>query len=329
MKKILSLLFFTVILFQVIISQTVESQGKPIAEIYTDFHYIFNDTTKRNGFNLNRAQLGYKFLPGGNFSSTIIIDVGTTEDLASGSKPRRYAFFREASVNYTRNKLTIAFGMVSTRIFDYQFRYSGKRYLGPEYQAVYGFGSVADLGVVVDYKINDILKIDLSVLNGEGYTNIQVDNSIRTAFGTTITASDHLSFRLYGDIMKPKGILQTTLVVFAGFKNDFFSLSTEASSKSNLDFTKGHDVWGISVAGSVFLNNNSEIFGKYDYFTSAIIPGETQQWDYKADGTYFIGGVQHNFSSHLKMALNYRKLIPYNPDKQHTDAIYLNARFMF
>ena len=62
-------------------------------------------------------------------------------------------YFREASVVYTKDKLTINFGIVSTRIFDFQQKFWGKRYLGPEFQAIYGYGSVADLGVVVDYKI--------------------------------------------------------------------------------------------------------------------------------------------------------------------------------
>ena len=58
------------------------------------------------GLDLNRAYLGYNFMPEGDFSATIIVNIGTPDDLAAGSIPRRYAYFREASVTYTKEKLT-------------------------------------------------------------------------------------------------------------------------------------------------------------------------------------------------------------------------------
>lgn len=328
-KRIFTLLFLSGILCQVLNSQVVESNGKAIAEIFTDFHYVLNDSAKRTGFDMNRAHLGYNFLPGGDFSSTIIVNIGSPIDLAEGSVPKRYAFFREASICYTKEKLTINFGIVNTRIFDFQQRFWGKRYLGPEFQAAYGYGYVADLGVVIDYKINDILKVDLSVLNGEGYTNIQTDNSLKTSVGLLITTPNKVSVRLYGDIMRPAGVTQTTLIAFAGYKNDKFSLGGEASYKSNLDLTKGHNVWGLSATGSFFLYEKSELFVRYDYTASVVVPGEELQWAYLKDGSYLIAGFQHNLSNNLKMALNYRKTFPYSTDKQSTDAIYLNAMFRF
>lgn len=328
-KRILTLLLFSGILYQSLNSQTIISNGKPIAEIFTDFHYILDDTSKRIGFDLNRAHLGYNFIPGGNFSSTIIINVGSPIDLAEGSVPKRYAYFREASICYNDDKLTINFGIVNTRIFDFQQRFWGKRYLGPEFQAAYGYGSVADLGVVLDYKINDIFKVDLSVLNGEGYTNIQIDNSLRTAIGLLITTPSKMSVRLYGDIMRPAGVTQTTLIAFAGFKNEKFSFGGEASYKSNLDLTKGHNAWGLSATSSYSLNEKSELFVRYDYTASVIVPGEEFQWAFNKDGSYLIAGLQHNLSNNLKMALNYRKTFPYSTDKLSTDAFYLNAMFRF
>jgi hypothetical protein len=181
----------------------------------------------------------------------------------------------------------------------------------------------------MDYKINDILKVDLSLLNGEGYTNIQIDNSLKTAFGLTITTPNQLAIRLYGDIMRPGGVWQSTLITFVGFKNDLISFGAEASYKSNLDLTEGHHVWGISATGSFFLNEKSEIFGRYDYTASVSVPGEILHWDHKLDGSYFVGGIQHTFTSNVKMAVNYRGIYPYDPEKQHTDAIFLNALFKF
>jgi hypothetical protein len=201
--------------------------------------------------------------------------------------------------------------------------------LGAEYQSIYGYSPVADLGIVIDYKLNDILKVDLSLLNGEGYTNIQVDNSLKTAVGLTITTPYNMAIRLYGDIMRPNGVWQSTLLAFAGIKNNLLSFGAEASYKTNLDLINGHDVWGISATASLFINEKSEFFGRYDYTASVKVPGEFLQWDYEKDARYFIGGIQHTFSNNVKMALNYRRTNPYSPDEKTTDAIYLNASFKF
>ena len=54
--------------------------------------------------------------------------------------------------------------------------------------------------------------------------------------------------------MKPYGIFQTTLIAFAGIKNVLFSFGVEGSYKTNLDYVKGDNVWGMSATGSVFLS---------------------------------------------------------------------------
>jgi hypothetical protein len=329
MKRILSILVISIIFCCILGAQTIVNNGKPIAEIFTDFHYNINDSSKTSGFGLNRAYLGYSFEPGRNFTTTLVINVGSPEDLAYGSTPKRYAYFREASVAYTREKLTLSFGMVSTHYADFQQGFWGKRYLGPEYQALYGYGSVADLGVVVDYKFNDIVKADFSLLNGEGYTNIQVDNSLKTAVGITITTPHNVAVRLYSDISRPFGVWQSTAIAFGGIKNELFSIGVEASYKTNLDLIKGHDVWGLSATGAIFISTKSELFVRTDYTSSVIIPFDVLPWDCNKDATYIIGGLQHTINSNLKMALNYRLTDPHTPGRQTTNAIYLNARFKF
>lgn len=329
MNKILFVLAIILIEYGTASAQTPTITGKPVAEIFTDFHYIVNDTLKYNGFDLNRAHLGYNFQPGGNFSSTIIVNVASPADLAPGSKSKRYAFFREASITYSKDKLTVAFGMVNTRTFDFQQRYWGKRYITAEFQALYGYGSVADLGVVADYKFNDIVKADLSFLNGDGYLNVQLDNSIKTTYGVTITLPSKFSFRFYGDIMKPKGVLQNTFIGFAGYANDLISIGAEASYKTNIDLTEGHDGWGLSTTASLFPNKKYEVFTRIDYAASLKVPGDQLQWAHNLDGVYLISGIQRNFTNNIKLALNYRGVFPYDPDKNTTSAIYLNALFRF
>ena len=329
MKRLLPVLLFLIIFAQILSSQPVVSQGKPFIEIFTNFHYNLDDTSKTTGFGLDRVYVGYNYTPEGNFSAMIIVNLGNPEDLAAGSVPKRYAYCREASVKYSKDRFTLNFGMVNTRFEDFQQGFWDKRYLGPEYQAIYGYCPVADLGVVIDYQFNDLIKVNFSLLNGKGYTNVQVDNSLKTGVGIIIHAPCNAVFKIYGDIIKPGGVWQSTMVAFAGFKNDKFSFGAEASYKSNLDLLSGHNVWGISGTGSIFLNEKSEIFGRYDYAASVVMPGEDFQWDYAKDETYFIVGIQHIFSNNLKMALNYRRTNPYESGRPTTNAIYLNASFRF
>jgi hypothetical protein len=328
MIRIVSLLAGLLLFCQISRSQNAQIPGKPVGEIYADFHYSINDSTRTTGFSINRAHLGYRFEPGGKITSTIIVNIGIPESLTPGATLRRYAIIREASVTYTEGKLKIAFGMVNTRIFDFQQQFWGKRYLGPEYQYLYGYGSVADVGIVVDYRLTDIIKIDFSLLNGEGYSNIQLDNSLRTALGITMITPQRLYFKLYSDFMKPENILQSAFIGFAGLKRKFFSFGGEASFKTNADKKDGHNVWGLAATGGINVTEKTELFTRYDYFTSYTEGGNSGPWN-PFDGRIAKYGVQYKFNNYLRMALNYQGYYPNDKTIPRNDMIYLNANFNF
>jgi hypothetical protein len=329
MKKILFAVFVSNFLCQINYSQTTEITGKPIAEIFTDFHYNINDTSKTTGFGLNRAYLGYNFVPAGNFSGKIIVNIGNPDDLPQGALRRRYAYFREASLSWSKKNLNLSFGITGTRLFDYQQKFWGKRYLANTYQSLNGYGYVADLGVAIDYKFNEICKGDITIMNGEGYSDIQLDNGVRTSAGIIITPIKQLAIRLYGDIENPEGKLQYTLIGFFGFKNDLVMIGGEISYKSNLDMIAGHNAWGISATGGINILKNTELFARYDYSASVKVQGENFQWNFLNDGNFAIFGLQYTFSENVKMALNYQGIYPYDTDKKVSDAIFLNTSFRF
>jgi hypothetical protein len=329
MKKILPALLVFIFFNQVLHSQILENTGKPIAEIFADFHYALNDTANTTGFGLNRAYFGYNFFPGGNFSGSIIVNIGSPEDLSSGSEPRRYAYFREASLSWSKDKLNLSIGITGTRLFSYQQQFWGKRYIAKPYQSINGYGFIADLGLAMDYKFNDTWKADITIMNGEGYSELQLDNSVKTSVGMTITPVKQLAIRLYGDLDRPQGIWQYTLIGFAGFKNEIITIGGEASYKSNLDLIGGHHGWGISGTGGISVSKKAEIFARYDYSSSVTVPGDNIKWNYLLDGSFVVFGVQYTFSQNVKMALNYQGTYPYNPGRQITDAIYVNALFKF
>ena len=315
--------------FQTLYNQTIETAGKPIAEIFTDFHLNINDTSKTTGFGLNRAHLGYDFFTDGNFSGTVIVNIGSPEDLAPGSKARRYAYFREASISYSKDNLKMSLGITGTRLFDFQQKFWGKRYIANTYQSINGYGFVADLGLAIDYKLSELLKADITFMNGEGYSNIQLDNNIRSSFGITITPSDQLAIRLYGDFVKTKGVWQPMCIGFIGFKNSIITIGAEASYKSNLDGKSGHHAWGISGTGAINLTEKTEIFARYDYSTSVVASGDLLPWHYLLDGSFAIFGFQRTLSENVKIALDYQGTFPYAPDRLISDAVFINAVFKF
>ena len=309
--------------------QTTESYGKPIAEIFTDFHVNFNDTAKHTGFDLARAYLGYHFTPGGKLSGKVIVNIGSPDDLAPGSAPRRYAYCREASLIWSDEKLTLSFGITGTRIFEFQQRFWGKRYIANTYQSINGYGFIADLGIVADYKFNDVWKADFSLMNGEGYSNLQLDDNLRTSLGLTITPIPELAFRIYGDIQDVNGLWQPVAIVFAGFKNDLITIGGEVSYKSNIDCNRGHHVWGVSSTGGINLTDKLEFFGRYDYISSVTIGNDILPWNHLNDGSFTVIGMQYIVSPYAKIALNYQGRFPYSPLQMGTDMIYLNLLFKF
>lgn len=329
MNKFFSALALIFLLTHPVYGQNKEVNGRAITEIFTDFHVNLNDTIQKTGFGLNKAYLGYQFLPGGKFSGKIIVNIGSPEDLAPGSEPMRYAYFREASITYSDRNLTICMGITGTRLFEFQQRFWGKRYLAKPYQSINGYGFVADLGFAVDYKINDLLKADLTVMNGEGYSDIQLDNNVRSSLGLTITPGQNFAFRLYGDLQRAGGLWQLVLVEFAGYKNELFYFGGEVNYKSNTDLIKGHHAWGISATGGVNILNKTELFGRFDYVSSVIVPAETIKWNYLTDGSFIIGGIQYTFTENVKAALNYQGFYPYSTTGHVSDLVYFNALFKF
>jgi hypothetical protein len=329
MKRILPILVFTLLIIQAGHSQSIEQSGKPITEIFTDFHLNINDTLAHTGFSLNRAYLGYQFMPGGKFTGKIILNVGSPEDLAPGSTPRRYSFFREASISWSDGELSITGGITGTKMFQFQQTFWGKRYVANTYQSLNGYGLVADLGVVVEYKFSDYITADYTLMNGEGYSDIQLDNSLKNSLGMTITPNNNIAIRLYTDIIRDNGIWQQLAIAFVGYKNDRFNIGVEMSFKSNTDLIQGHHLYGVSSTGGVNLTKKTEFFMRYDYAASVMIPGDILPWNNLKDGSFLIGGIQLTLSPNVKIAFDYQGKYPYKVAAGKTGLLFVNGFFKF
>ena len=327
MKKWLLIQIAMLVFSGFIYSQNPGGSGKPIMEIITDFHLDLNDTAKTTGFGISRAYFGYNYLPGNNFSCKIVLNIGTPEDLPKQASPRRYAFFREASVTYAKDRIKVSFGLATTRHFDYLQQFWGKRFIATEFEVRNKYGYIADLGVVVDYKFNDKLSGDVAVTNGEGYSEIQLDNGVKAAAGVTFRPTKNFAFRFYNDLNNNNGVLQYTLSTFAGVDNKLINLGAAFHYKTNLDKVEGHDGWGISATGSVKLPRSYEIFSRYDFSGSVITEGDADPWNYMKDGNLLIFGLQKNINANFKLAVDYQDYIPYSSSLPSSGFIFINALF--
>jgi len=309
--------------------QPASSENKAITEIFTDFHTSIGEETETTGFGLNRAYFGYSYFADDHFSANIIVNLGSPDDVLPGTVRRRYAYFREASITWSDEKLRVNFGLTDTRLFRYQQRFWGKRYLANTYQSLNGYGFVADLGVAADYKFSDIVSADVTIMNGEGYLELQLDDGVRSSLGINITPDENLAFRVYGDFETRNNVNRFTAIAFAGYRNDRMNGGIEFSTKSNLDAIKGHHAWGISGTGGVNFTKKNEFFVRYDYSTSVVPDGETDHWNSLKDGTFAIVGVQHTFTPNIKLALDYQNRNPYSDTRTSSNMVYLNALFKF
>ena len=327
MKKILLLAAFVIYTCQSLVGQNDNIVSRPVAEIFTNFHYNLNSDSTTSGFDIKRAYLGYSYSVDEHFSGTLVVDIGNPEDLAHGSVSKRYASFREASINYEDEKLSISLGIVSTKIFAFQQRFWGKRYIAKPFQGLNGYGNVADLGVIATYTVSENFEFDLSLMNGKGHSDLQLDNSLKAQAGIIFSPLKHLYFRGYADYMRRNDVSQVTLVGFCGFKTERFYTGAELSYKSNLDLTESHNAWGFSSTSGVNIARRTEYFFRYDYSTSVIPAGELVQWNYLKDGSTMITGIQYTFNRNLKMALDYQSFYPAARTGRVSKFIFLNAIF--
>lgn len=307
--------------------QITQPAGTPIMQLITDFHLNLNDTAKTTGFGISRAYFGYNYQVDNYFSCRMILNIGSPEDMYRPPTPRRYAFFREASVTYARERLHVSFGITTTRHFDYLQKFWGKRFVANEFEVRNNYGYIADLGVVLDYDISEKVTVDMSVTNGEGYSQIQLDNGVKVAAGVIYRPDNHYMLRFYNDLNNNDGVNQYTASAFAGVDNRYINFGASFHFKTNMDRIEGHHGWGVSSTGSVKLPHDFEIFTRYDFSGSVRLPDDPNPWNYMKDSNLVIFGLQKTINAYCKLAIDYQDNIPYSTSLSSSGFLFLNALF--
>lgn len=317
MKKISITFIITLVISNFALAQGTDEfkpSGKTSVKIFSNFHSTFSDGENYEAFEITRAYFGYGYQFSKNFSGKITLDVG---DPGVGGL-QMTAYLKNAMLTYKSNGFTVNFGVISTTQFKIQEKNWGYRYIFKSFQDEYKFGSSADLGISIAYKIDDHLSFDVMISNGEGYKKIQADSSLRYGFGITINPVKELTLRGYYDVIKKDDVNQQSWVFFAGYKTKEFSLGAEYNTQLNHKNNDGDDLNGFSAYATYKLGKKFKVFGRYDDLSSE------DEWNIGKDGSAIIAGFEYAPVKGVKIAPNYQGWNPDDDSKKFMTGIYMN-----
>jgi hypothetical protein len=308
--------------------ENFQPYGKAFSKIFTNFHSELIANNIQSAFEVSRAYFGYRFSMSEYFSGIVEVDIGSPGDESPYSKLKRYAYFKNAGIRFKKGNIIWEFGLMDNRQFLLQEKYWGHRYIYKSFQDQHRFGVKADLGTCIEYKFNKWLTADITVMNGEGYYQLQLDNTFKTGIGISVYPTAYLLTRIYCDLTV-KEETQNTIAAFLGYKKNKISIGMEYNFKSNAEFIRKYHSWGYSCYTSYQLNQKFELFGRFDRLSSKRIEHEEFGWNYNKDGSAIVAGIQYSPIKYLKIALNYQDWYPFPKNFENQTFIYLNMEFYF
>lgn len=326
MKKTLLLtLAIFAFLYSTSQEETFHPSGNPFAVIFANFHQGLNEvSSEESAFELTRGYIGYEYTFSPNFYAKINLDIGSPEDLSEYAKARRYAYFKNAFLRYNQNRFEVEFGLISLREYKLMEQIWERRYIMKTLADEYSIGSSADLGINLNYKITDYWNADITIMNGEGYNNIQTDGTFKYAFGSTVKLPKNLTSRLYYDFTYNE-ILQSTYHVFASYDfNGKANIAGEALYRTNEKWKENQNRYGFSVYAKYNILSKYQLFARFDKMASNRLEGEVMPWNLANDGTALIAGIQFQPIKNIKVALDYHDWVPYAANGETKAFIFLD-----
>ncbi len=323
------LAFFYTNLFAQDEEKKFEPSGKVQAKIYSNFHYQLFSEEGESAFAVERAYFGYEYFLSENFNVIVKLDIGSPNQDSPYDILKRYAYFKNAALIYTKDKLTLSFGLIDLYQFKVQEKFWGHRYIYKSFQDEHKFGSSADLGAAISYKFADFITADLTVMNGEGYNQLQTDNTYKTGLGITAVPVKGLTARIYVDYTEQDEI-QTSVASFVGYDfNKIVLVGIEYNYMFNNKYKADQDLQGFSGYASWQTFKKWQIFTRYDKLWSNTLVGEPYEWNINKDGSALIAGIQYSPIKNINIAANYQDWYPYAQNLDNESYFYLNLEYKF
>jgi opacity protein-like surface antigen len=128
--------------------------------------------------------------------------------------------------------------------------------------------------------------------------------------------------------------IQNSFISFIGYKfKDKFRIAAEYNYQKQYHNLKDTDLFGYSFYGTYIFSEKFEVFGRVDILNSNKLDEEVENWNYKKDGTGFLGGLQYKPIKEVKLALNYRNWQYNKPNEGEIiipkSFIYISLEFVF
>lgn len=292
-----------------------------------------------NGFEMERAYFGYKYQFDPKWSATVILDA----QQGNGTGIER-VFAKNAFVKYHNHGLTLMAGIVPTVQGTLAESNWGYRYVAKSMYDLNGYGNTADLGFYAQYDLNDLFSFDLSILNGEGFRKLQLDNDLLYGGGITFSPYKGFNLRVYGDIQTEEMAAtdttmgaQKNLQIHAGYDHKKFRLGAEYNWQWNNTGNLGHVIHGFSCYATGKITPKFNIFARYDNGSSidklyapvldANGDPANSAWAYAKDGQDIFCGVEYRVNKLIALSPAIRYHI--FADNSNSLYAYLSAKVAF
>ena len=285
-------------------NEEYEPNGKGTIKIFTNYHSTFSNGASSKVFEIQRAYLGYQANLSEKISGRLIVDVG---DPGVGNL-QMTAYLKNAYMQYQDEKFLSRIGMIGLHQFKVQEDLWGGRYLYKSFMDEHSFGPSADLGAFVAYQFHELVSLDLTIANGEGYKSIESDSILKYSLGTTLKPLSGLVFRTSYDYMGQEAV-QQTLALYLGYSVVNLDLGAEYNYQWNHQMVQDHHLRGLSFYAS-YQSKLARIFARYDKLSSPELSGDTEPWNYGNDGQLYIAGLEFQAVRGVIITPNYQGWIP-------------------
>jgi len=325
-------------------SLKIDSKHKVFGCLYTGFYYSLNNNiVPRSRFELSAGLLGYTYAYSDKIKAIMCYDVTrTTSDISvnedstsnkhsvnffEGSKYT--AYLKQAEINWQFHKnFELSIGeILNEQYLTVQDKFWNYRYISTTYQELYRYGNPADFGARLVFKIKDIFKYNISVVNGEGPFKYQDNNSKFLVANNIEFCPSKFIFKLYADFQPPSiesSIYdpKTAISLFVAYKTDKFRIGGEYNRVDNYNFESSNDYYGSSVYSAYSLNEKFDILARYDYIKGRY--DVTNKCSIFKENHYLIAGAQYQPVKNVFASLNIRGLFP---DERYQ--VYINFGIKF
>lgn len=301
--------------------------GKPILRVFADFTTPIGESSSKTSFEVRRAYLGYDYALDKNWSMKIVLDIGSPNDDSPYSLLKRYAYFKNAALTYHKGNIVINAGIIDLYNVDLPESLWGYRYVYKSFMDEYKFTPRADIGVNALWKIKPYLSVDAMVMNGEGYDQLQNDNTYKTSFGLTVRPLKWLVSRAYTEYSHKK-TNETLVSLLLGIDlNKKYAAGFEYNYRFQEKFVEDHDRFGYSVYGRFAIGKKFGVFARYDWVSSGKTGNLDRPWNLAKDGSAMLFGAEYAPISKVRLSLNYQDWYPAAANVDNRRSIFLNLEF--